>query len=166
MKIFGIGLSRTGTTSLNEALSILGYNTLHYPYLLKIFDIAHYYDALTDTPVAFSFRELDRAYPGSKFIMTTRDWRTWSNSMAKKFESPYWADWENFMHRSLYGAESFDAEKYRESFVSHSQSVWQHFWNRREDLLILNVCAGEGWAELCPFLGKEIPDVPFPHVVH
>ncbi|HEV8715109.1 MAG TPA: sulfotransferase [Candidatus Binatia bacterium] len=29
-KIFGLGLSRTGTTSLTEALEILGFSTIHY----------------------------------------------------------------------------------------------------------------------------------------
>ena len=31
MKVFGIGLSRTGTTSLTAALSMLGINVVHYP---------------------------------------------------------------------------------------------------------------------------------------
>jgi len=26
----------------------------------------------------------------------------------------------------------------------------------------MNICAGDGWGTLCPFLEKEIPDVPFP----
>ena len=30
-KVFGIGLSRTGTSSLYEALTILGIDTIHYP---------------------------------------------------------------------------------------------------------------------------------------
>ena len=31
-KIFGLGLSKTGTSSLGEALNILGINTIHYPF--------------------------------------------------------------------------------------------------------------------------------------
>lgn len=34
-KVFGIGLSRTGTSSLNEALKILGYNSVHFPIIMK-----------------------------------------------------------------------------------------------------------------------------------
>jgi 3'(2'), 5'-bisphosphate nucleotidase len=29
-------------------------------------------------------------------------------------------------------------------------------------LLVLDITAGEGWEKLCPFLGKPIPDIPFP----
>jgi peroxiredoxin len=65
-KIFGIGLSRTGTTSLTEALTLLGYRTLHFPWdevtraelyqflachpasaQLSVLQVA---DAITDTP--------------------------------------------------------------------------------------------------------------------
>ena len=34
MKIFGIGLSKTGTTSLAHALELLGYKTRDYPGLV------------------------------------------------------------------------------------------------------------------------------------
>jgi len=30
MRVFGVGLSRTGTTSLVAALRLLGYHTTHY----------------------------------------------------------------------------------------------------------------------------------------
>ena len=51
-KIFGIGLSKTGTSSLSEALEILGYSTVHFPSTLS--EIA-YYDAATDSTVARRF---------------------------------------------------------------------------------------------------------------
>lgn len=34
-KIFGIGLSRTGTSSLNEALEILRFRSVHFPIIMK-----------------------------------------------------------------------------------------------------------------------------------
>ena len=40
----------------------------------------------------------------------------------------------------------------------------EYFRERPKDLLVLNVCAGEGWEKLCPFLNKERPDVPFPYL--
>lgn len=80
-KIFGIGLSKTGTTSLAHALEILGYRTKDYPGLsryragdLSSVDLAvvDAYDALTDTPIPSFYRELDQRYPGAKFILTVR----------------------------------------------------------------------------------------------
>jgi hypothetical protein len=44
-------------------------------------------------------------------------------------------------------------------------------WNDRirmtipqDRLLVIDICAREGWETLCPFVGKPIPDAPFPHV--
>jgi hypothetical protein len=34
-KVFGIGLSRTGTSSLNEALEFLGYRSVHFPIIMQ-----------------------------------------------------------------------------------------------------------------------------------
>jgi hypothetical protein len=32
----------------------------------------------------------------------------------------------------------------------------------KDQLLIMNITEGDGWAPLCKFLGRPIPDVPFP----
>ncbi|NIQ13131.1 MAG: hypothetical protein GTO02_01590, partial [Candidatus Dadabacteria bacterium] len=80
VKIFGIGLSRTGTTSLNKALEILGYKSIHWPSNNQIltdicdgrfkWDILQTYDALTDIHGAAFYREFDKEYLNSKFILT------------------------------------------------------------------------------------------------
>lgn len=31
-----------------------------------------------------------------------------------------------------------------------------------ERLLVMDIAAGDGWEKLCPFLGREVPDAPFP----
>ena len=79
-KIFGIGLSKTGTTSLARALEILGYKTRDYLGVTRYssgdlssidLDEIETNDAFTDTPVPSFYRELDSRYPGSKFILTS-----------------------------------------------------------------------------------------------
>ena len=40
--------------------------------------------------------------------------------------------------------------------------IKEYFRNRPNDLLVMNICNGEGWKVLCPFLDKSIPDVQFP----
>ena len=61
-KIFGIGLAKTGTTSLNDAFAILGIASIGCPA-----DIASIrrFDAATDGIVADRFEELDRVADGS-----------------------------------------------------------------------------------------------------
>ena len=68
MKVFGIGLTRTGTTSLTEGLKVLGYSAIHCPMSYKEIDS---FEASTDTAVAARFEFLDLLYPESKFILTT-----------------------------------------------------------------------------------------------
>jgi len=79
MKIFGIGLPKTGTTSLTIALEMLGYTSRHSP--MECFTLHHgelsvnqkkidKYDALTDLPIPHFYPELDICFPNSKFILT------------------------------------------------------------------------------------------------
>jgi hypothetical protein len=44
------------------------------------------------------------------------------------------------------------------------EEVPRYFHGRDEDLLKINICAGEGWHRLAPFVGSEIPDCAFPYL--
>jgi Sulfotransferase domain len=95
-KIFGIGLSRTGTSSLNDALVQLGYSSVHFPSdSVTRAEIARQLErnerslrlslldevvALTDTPVCCVYQALDAAYQASRFILTVRDEDDWLRS--------------------------------------------------------------------------------------
>ena len=174
MKIFGIGLSKTGTTSLAGALEILGYRTRDYPGLLTYVpgDLAsidplvlEQNEALTDTPIPSFYQALDQRYPGAKFILTVRDMNGWLLSCKKQF-TPKLAEKQNDAHNrlfmDLYGTTVFDEQLFRRGYQRFVDGVLNHFKDRPQDLLILNVAAGEGWEELCAFLGKPVPEIPFP----
>lgn len=173
-KIFGIGLSKTGTSSLAQALQRLGYRTKDCmgasSYVrgdLSSIDmdtvLAH--DALTDTPIPSFYRELDARFPGSKFILTVRDREGWLKSCRKQFNERSAAA-QNDAHRrlfeDLYGTNVFDEQKFSAGYERFVAGVREHFRDRPQDLLELNVSAGEGWDKLCPFLGRPVPDAPFP----
>ena len=92
-KIIGVGFQKTGTSTLREALKILGYTVKDttpralIPILKgdfsKIRQILAGYDAMEDTPWYIIYRELDQMYPGSKFILTIRDADSWYTSVSK-----------------------------------------------------------------------------------
>ncbi len=87
-KVFGIGLSRTGTVSLHKQLIELAYVSRHSSgQLIKdsSFDIMRDIDALVDSPVPLLYQALDRRYPNSKFILTTRNKDAWLHSMEWMF---------------------------------------------------------------------------------
>lgn len=189
-KVFGIGLSRTGSTSLAEALTILGYRAIHFPadpvtqreysrffadpgqtLTLSLLDR---YDAVTDTPLPCVYQQLDRAYPGSKFIWTTRDKESWLRSCELWWARAVVPFMENdhkgflgpFMRLAAevtYGTAYFDATLFSQAYDAHMDEVPRYFRGRDSDLLALNICAGEGWARLTPFLGSTAPDREFPH---
>lgn len=155
MKIFGIGLSKTGTTSLAVALNELGYNARHAIAGLEDIDTL---DAVTDE-MATIYRDLDRKYPGSKFILTVRDEAPWLKSCGHHFRQAVPA--EHPIHDvlvELYGTTVFDREKFLEGYRRHSQGVRDYFRDRPNDLLVLDlVSGGEGYPELCAFLGRPHP---------
>lgn len=178
-KIFGIGLSKTGTTSLYEALAILGYRTITNRHmrtqgLTRWFegDFTHDYfaeiDAATDLPIATYFRELDRRYPNSKFILTVRDPESWASSLKKQLGiRETWRSMPEFNRRvrlATYGIYGFNRARMLDVEASHRRSVVSHFAGREDQLLILNLFSGEGWRELCAFLGCEVPTSEFPNV--
>ncbi len=48
-----------------------------------------------------------------------------------------------------------------ETYYRHHEDVRKYFHNRPDDLLEMDITAGDGWEKLCPFLGLSIPSQPF-----
>ncbi|MFW9788625.1 MAG: sulfotransferase family protein [Candidatus Thorarchaeota archaeon] len=169
MKIFGIGFHKTGTTSLAEALKILGYtvtgpNGVRNPNIAtEVLDIAAdlvaRYDAFQDNPWPIIYKELDVRYPGSKFILTIRPPEDWIRSAVRHFGTTNTA-----MREWIYGVghPAGHEDIYINRFNKHNRDVQEYFKDRPDDFLVMNLPAGDGWEKLCRFLGKELPDVDFP----
>ena len=165
-KVFCIGLGKTGTTSLKEALRILGYRLIRLPLDWKgITD----FDAALPGVSAAMFPELDAAYPGSKFILTLRDVDGWLKSIERDMGLKRGVDRERRAEREKiltmkYGRTTFDTEAFRAAFHEHEAKVRKYFEGRPDDLLVLNVTTSAGWEPLCDFLGVPVPDEAFPNV--
>jgi hypothetical protein len=179
-KVFGIGLSRTGTKSLDRALSVLGYRSDHFStHLLRLEDGAlsldmhkvEAYDALTDITAALFFRELDEAFPGSKFVLTVRDSDGWLRSCRQHFPPlepglwPYGDAKVLELRRRVYASNCFDSDRFLAAYQAHAEAVRRYFASRPDSLLVFDVCSGDGWGPLCTFLSKPEPKVPFPWVL-
>jgi Sulfotransferase domain len=188
-RIFGIGLSRTATSSLTSALTLLGYWSVHCPEdessrreLMAHFaaggdrlrlSVLEGLDAVTDSPIAASYEALDASYPGSKFILTTRERESWLRSYRAFWEGvvgPYLqarpdepnAQYITAFHEELYGKASFDEKLFSRVYDEHVQRVHEHFRDRPADLLTIDLCDGGRWKPLCEFLRLPVPDLPFP----
>lgn len=171
-KYFGIGLQRTGTTSLHTAAQLVGLRSA--PMSIPLLDdLAHplidQYDLFSDNPIPLLYPTLDKQYPNSKFILTTRPVGDWLKSVEWLFAtgmqtlSPELRQIGDEIHRRFYGQTTFSAVRFRTVWEQYHADVDTYFQDRPDDLLRLDFGQGDGWAELCPFLGVAVPDLPFPH---
>ena len=170
-KVFGIGFHKTGTTSLADALTLLGYevtgpNGVRHRGMDRetawrsASRLLSQFDAFQDNPWPLLYREIDLELPGSKFVLTVRPEAEWLRSVVHHFgrESTPMREWIYGVGTPLAHEDLF-LERYRR----HNQAVADYFDGRHEDLLIMEITRGHGWNMLCPFLGHPIPEVQFPH---
>lgn len=171
-KVFGIGMFKTGTKSLGAALSILGYNGIYRPwfvlkdsrgrtdnwnrepeawpkYFPQIRARAEGYNAFSDAPWIFLYRQLDNWFPGSKFILTIRkDSKTLAKSDLNQ--------WRNKPDKPT-------LQQFIDRYIEHNKRVVEYFKNK-DNFIVMCFERGDGWKKLCRFLGKPVPKRPFPHV--
>jgi Sulfotransferase domain len=164
-KVWGIGLARTGTTTLCEVFRRLGYQrVLHNPH----FPLLENADAAADNECALFYRYLDYRFPGSKFVLTTRTLPEWLKSIRLVLERyPVRSREENvavFRRMTLYGTVSFDELKMTRTYLRHHADVRHYFRDRAYDLLEVDFTRGDGWERICAFLDLPVPNEPFPYL--
>jgi len=181
-KVFCIGLSKTGTMSLAEALRSMGYLTAHYANIFSlqmlIEDDAFIFDAMCDTPVCLRFETLYHMFPNAKFIYTRRSYGEWLPSFEKHCMRGYGTTDFEVIRRipierkalpSISDFESVDCSLYFRhanaglAYHAYDARVRNFFRNKpAPKLLEYNVFAGHGWAELCGFLNRPVPAADYP----
>ncbi|KAJ7167412.1 P-loop containing nucleoside triphosphate hydrolase protein [Mycena crocata] len=209
MQVLDFGFSRTGTSSMQQALEILGYKQTNHghhvfgggphdidmwlaainakfsgigkPYEKKDWDrLLGHCQAVTDTPHYLFVKELMEAYPDAKVILTTRDpdswWKSISETAGVWYTSPLRRidAWLNPEHagrlytlmrvsaQATFGTETWfqEPDRCKARFIAHYEEVRK--MTPKDKLLQFSV--KDGWEPLCKFLGKDIPEVPFPRV--
>lgn len=131
-------------------------------------DLIQKFDSFDDFPYFLLYREIfELCGENAVFIMTLRSSaEAWLDSMKAHSLRRRPSRESNFEH--IYGRPY--PHGYEDEFIAfyeaHRQGVWDFF---REHNATDNLCElcwerGDGWAELCNFLGQPIPDTSFPHV--
>lgn len=157
-KIFGIGLSRTGTRSLADAFQLLGYNFIHNPGRDGLFESQ--LDGACDISVTRYYKELDKTFPNSKFIHTIREKEQWLVSIEAHLKrKPSKNRTERIIGNriAIYGQVEFNKNLFSKKYDQHYNDVDTYFKERPEDLLIINICEGDGWEKLIPFIYGTFP---------
>ncbi len=172
-RVFGIGLNKTGTSSFHEAMTILGYTSLHWggppirmeieqsiaadePLLTRLDPV---YDAFSDIEVlAKNYALLDEQYPGSRFVLTVRPLDDWIDSRRRHVE--------NNIRRKAAGEYDgaflvVDEKRWRRQWKRHVQGVREYF-DGRDDFIEVDITQQPEWAPFCALLGAPEPATPFP----
>lgn len=189
MHVIGAGVGRTGTYSLKLAIEKLGLGPCHHmedvlhdlpvqtPLWAAAVDgkpdwasIFSGYNSAVDWPTAGFYRELHAAYPGAKFVLTTRNTDGWVDSFANTIAKviagkdgapaamqPWLAMASQVVARTGFPA-GLDETGLARAFDAHTQAVKAAI--PASQLLVYQV--KDGWEPLCRFLGVPVPSEPFP----
>ncbi|NNE24784.1 MAG: sulfotransferase family protein [Rhizobiales bacterium] len=183
LSLIGAGFGRTGTESMKLALEQLGLGRCHH--MREVIDDEELRDrwrkvvngeppdwdqlfdgfgCTVDWPSAYYWRELAAHYPDAKILLTVRSSDSWyksfSNTILKVIES---GDSLTGMGPQLVGKKVFagragDRDHAISLYERNTAEVQAAFPPER----LLTYTVGDGWEPLCAFLGKPVPDTPFP----
>lgn len=169
-KIFGVGLARTGTTSLYRAMGVLGIDAAPSSAVLLEhldLDFLRRHDAFFDNPVPFRYRRLASLCPDARWIVTQRPLDLWLESMEWLFGpgldrlDPTTRELGDRVHLDVYGTTTFDARLLTEVYERHYDSLAD--WVPARPHVWLDTDEGLAWGPICELLDKPVPRRPFPH---
>ncbi|ORX53566.1 hypothetical protein DM01DRAFT_1336109 [Hesseltinella vesiculosa] len=134
------------------------------------------FTAAVDHPTANFYKELSEVYPDAKVILTVRSAESWiksvRNTIFKHFETDefppgHLGNVMRMTRKTSFGGDLLTVEGkakiaddayMTKLFNDHIEEVKRTISADR--LLVLNL--GDGWEPLCHFLGKAVPDEPYP----
>ncbi|POS76378.1 hypothetical protein DHEL01_v205222 [Diaporthe helianthi] len=192
-QILVLGMPRTGTQSIGQALGLIGYKNAYHmttvgphghhdkwvagleakfegkgpAFAKEDFDeIFEGFDVASDIPSSIFYQELMTAYPEAHIILTTRNEDAWFESMSKTLHIAYvQAKAEPSKLAKLYHEHLWGSD-----FLANGRAA---FRQHNEGVLsaarqlgreVLVFDPSMGWESLCPFLGKSVPSgVEYPH---
>jgi hypothetical protein len=191
MDVIGVGFGRTGTLSLKAALEELGFGPcMHMIPVLADAERATLfkkaadgdsdsldaamdgYRSTVDWPGTFFWRDLVERHPDAKVLLTVRDPEKWYDSayrtiyraataprvsvdVAPALDMAHATVWDG-----TFGGRFADREFALRTFEEHNAAVRRDVPAGR----LLEFEVAQGWEPLCDFLGRPVPDGPFPRL--
>lgn len=160
MLIFGIGLNKTGASSLHEKLKEWGlvsylYTDVSMPTarLMELLAAGARppFNAVVDVPyVMREFRWLAKVFHYSKFVCTERDMASWIESRTRHLT---WLK----KHRpdDEWASAPIDAASWEREHREHYRLVEEFFSDKMDRLLRINIPAGDDARTLRSFIGMN-----------
>jgi hypothetical protein len=172
IKVFGLGLNRTGTTTLGTCLKRLGYKHVScdpgYVSLYvqgefdRLMEIMKKFESCDDLPWPLMYQQLHGKHKDrARYILTTRKSpEVWLNSVIKKSK----VEPISYMRKVIYGHHEVvgNEDSYLKFYNTHNHDV-RRFFGRSPHFKEFCWENGDDWTKLCSFLNKKNPRIPFPH---
>ncbi|RWC10446.1 MAG: sulfotransferase family protein [Mesorhizobium sp.] len=183
LMVIGTGFGRTGTDSMREALTMLGFGPCHHmsevmghakqkrlwralargeaPDWAQLFAG---YKSCVDWPSAFYWRELIEAYPQARVILTWRSPESWWESFEKTLLPAIAGSTDQeslgipLVANQVFGGRPQDRAHAIAVYRDNVEAVLNTVPAGR--LLVHKV--GDGWAPLCSHLGVPVPEESYP----
>lgn len=145
----------------------------------QVHELVAGYAAVCDMPAVFFLADLLDMYPEAKVVLSVRpDTETWARSCAESLgffftKRFYWVGFLWKTDRLWYALNMRILEFSRERFGNGDifSAVYAEKYNddvrrvvEEKGGSVLEFRAEDGWGPLCEFLGREVPDGPFPRV--
>ena len=183
LKVIGAGFGRTGTDSMREALTILGFGPCHH--MFEVIqnetqkqrwralvqgavpdweNLFEGYSSCVDWPSAYYWRELAEAYPQAPVILTYRSSASWWDS----FEKTLLPGISKSADPQSLGLALIAAKVFGGRMADRAHAIATYEANVREVMAtipaprLLVYKLGDGWEPLCRHLGVAVPDQPYP----
>jgi len=155
IKVFGMGLSKTGTKSLANALSQFGLEIIHFPSVNQLIKG----NGAVDTPVIAFLPQLLQLFPNAKFICTTRDIDDWLVSCKKHFK-PSNNYYIHQIRMLVYGSILPKEDDFIKTWWRHQELI------KSLNPLIINVFndSDNSLHKIGEYLNLIPPNINFPHI--
>ncbi len=184
-KVICIGFHKTGTTSLSDAMNMLGFPIAHgskifnkvcgrkydhelmgyieknKPFRNEVFaalceGVENSY-GIQDSPSVFFYKDFHQTYPDAKFIFTTRDETEWLKSL-----KGFVRDKSNALRRYMYNVPSITGHEdvFLSTYRHYTTEILSHF-DGNPNFRSFDLNQGElNWENLLEFLGEAFyPDL-------
>ncbi|KAI6091377.1 hypothetical protein F4821DRAFT_281255 [Hypoxylon rubiginosum] len=139
-----------------------------------------HYDIITDLASPFAL-QLIEAYPEAKVVIVQRDFDSWWPSFEDELIHPTFSLFSEvvlFVAWYVMGVRAGQAmrkvhfgffnARNRKEIEEHARDAYDRYYERLRAVVPpekrLEFKLEDGWKPLCEFLGKDIPQIPFPHL--
>ena len=149
-KVLYVGHAKTGTSTFGTMCEVLGLKLMENDIGLmkawnkgeydKLWEVADKYDVFEDFPWMYTYKEFDKKYPNTKFVLVVRDSEDWIKSIVyqsirgltperRKGTAGYYEHEYGYKYLVLHEDELIDM------YNKHNKDVREYFKDRLEDFL-------------------------------